>query len=172
MTIFLPLVLSLSLQSQEIHVSPGAAGENPIARARDAARGKKATVVLGGGTYFLPETLVLGPEDSGTTYRAAPGETVVLSGGRPISNWKKSDDGLLIAQVPEGLRFNQLFIDGKRRTRARTPNAGAFFRVDGQLTEDKPTKLRFREGDLKPEWAARGDVEVVALQKWAELRMP
>jgi hypothetical protein len=172
MTLLLPLVLALSLKNQEIQVSPGAPDENPIAQARDAARGKKATILLRGGTYFLPETLVFKPEDSGTTFQAAPGETVVVSGGRPITGWRKSGDGLWTVQLPEGFRFNQLFIDGKRRTRARTPNEGAFFRVDGQLTEDKPTRLKFREGDIKAEWAARGDVEVVALQKWAELRMP
>ncbi|HVR87811.1 MAG TPA: hypothetical protein VMU54_26060, partial [Planctomycetota bacterium] len=172
MTILLPLVLSLSLQGEEIHVSPSGRDDNPIARARDAARGKKATILLRGGIYFLPETLVFRPEDSETTYQAVPGETVVVSGGRAISGWKRSEDGLWTAQIPEGFRFNQLFIDGKRRTRARTPNEGAFFRVDGQLTEDKPTKLKYREGDLQAAWGVRGDVEVIALQKWAELRMP
>jgi hypothetical protein len=172
MTLLLPLFLSLSAQNEQIDVSPSGKDENPIARARDAARRKKATVILRGGTYFLPETLVFKPEDSDTTYKAAPGETVVVSGGRAISGWKKSQDGLWTAQMPPGFRFNQLFIDGKRRTRARTPNEGAFFRVDGQLTEDKPTRLKYKEGDLKADWAARGDVEVVVLQKWAELRMP
>jgi hypothetical protein len=172
MTILLPLVLSLSLQNEEIHVSPAGKDENPIARARDAARGKKATIILHGGTYFLPEPLVFKPEDSETLYKAAPGETVVVSGGRTISGWKKSENGLWTAQIPAGFGFNELFIDGKRRTRARTPNEGAFFRVDGQLTEDKPTTLKYREGDILAGWAARGDVEVIALQKWAELRMP
>ncbi|HEV3029164.1 MAG TPA: right-handed parallel beta-helix repeat-containing protein [Planctomycetota bacterium] len=172
MTILLPLVLSLSLQGEEIQISPSDKDPNPIARARDAARGKKATIILRGGIYFLPETLVFKAEDSETTYKAAPGETVVVSGGRAITGWKKSEDGLWTAQIPVGFRFNQLFIDGKRRTRARTPNEGAFFHVDGQLTEDKPTKLKYREGDLHAGWAARGDVEVIALQKWAELRMP
>jgi len=167
MNYLLPVLLSLCLQDP-VTVTP----KDDLAKIRDSVRGKKAVVVLRGGTYVLPETLVFKAEDSETTWRAAPGETVVLSGGRPISGWKKAEGGLWTAQVPDELRFNQLFIDGKRRTRARTPNAGDFFRVDGQLTEDKPTKLKFKEGDLKADWAARGDVEVVALQKWAELRMP
>src|SRR4051812_38318026 len=107
----LPILLSLCLQEQ-VPVTP----KDDLAKVRDAVRGKKATVVLRGGTYFLPETLVFKPEDSETTWRAAPGETVVLSGGRPISDWKKSDGGRWTAQVPDELRFNQLFIDGKRRT--------------------------------------------------------
>jgi len=34
----------------------------------------------GGGTYYLPETLVLGTEDSGVTWQANEGETPVVSG--------------------------------------------------------------------------------------------
>jgi hypothetical protein len=191
MTLILSL-LSLCFQADagDLYVSVSGNDSNPgtrnaplatIARARDAARPlagtKPLSVVLRGGTYFLPETLVFKPEDSGrdgapVTYAAAAGETVVLSGGRPITGWTKVEGGLWTAKVPDGLRFNQLFIDGKRRTRARTPNEGEFFRVDGEITLDKPAKLKFRAGDLRPEWAARGDVEVLALQKWAEIRMP
>jgi len=154
----LPLLLSLSLQ-------------NDLQAARDAARTqpKPATVVLRGGTYFLPETLVFKAEDSDVTWTAAPNEKVVVSGGRRLTGWKV-EGGLWT--VKTDLRFNQLFIDGKRRTRARTPNEGEFFRVDGEITLDKPAKLKYREGDLRPEWAERGDVEVIALQKWAEIRMP
>jgi hypothetical protein len=167
MNLILPTLLSLLAQG-DVSASPS----DDLAKVRDAVRGKKATVTLKGGTYFLPGTLSFKAEDSDTTWKAAPGETVVISGGRLITGWKKGDSGLWTAQVPDGLRFNQLFIDGKRRTRARSPNVGEFYRVDGSLTEDKPTKLKFKEGDLKADWAARGDVEVIALQKWAEIRMP
>lgn len=164
MTSLLPILLALN----QITVGP----TDDLSRIRDSVRGSKSTVVLRAGTYFLPDTLVFKAEDSETTWKAAPGETVVLSGGRPITGWKKAGGGLWTAQIPEGFRFNQLFIDGKRRTRARTPNEGAFFTVDGQLTLDKPTRLKYNGGDLLPDWAARGDVEVIALQKWAEIRMP
>lgn len=170
----------LLLSLQDAVVSPAGNDANPgtidapfatIARARDAVRGKPrpATVVLRGGTHFLPEPLVFKAEDSGVTYAASPGEKVVVSGGRRISGWKV-DGGLWSAAVTPA--FNQLFIDGKRRTRARSPNTGEFHRVDGEITLDKPAKFKYREGDLRPEWAARGDVEVIALQKWAEIRMP
>jgi hypothetical protein len=188
MTLLLPLLLSLSCQGDEAFkftVSPSGKDTNPgteqapfatLGKARDALRaagpGIHRWILLRGGTYFLTEPLVLTSKDGSAEWSAAPGETVVISGGRLLTGWKKGDNGLWTTQVPDGLRFNQLFIDGKRRTRARSPNAGEFFRVDGSLTEDKPTKLKYKEGDLKAEWAARGDVEVIALQKWAELRMP
>jgi hypothetical protein len=155
------LTLLLSLQ----------AAQSDLQALRDAARTqpKPATVVLRGGTYFLPETLVFKADDSDVTWTAAPNEKVVVSGGRRLTGWKVENG---VWTVKTDLRFNQLFIDGKRRTRARTPNEGEFFRVDGEITLDKPAKLKFREGDLKPQWAERGDVEVLALQKWAEIRMP
>jgi hypothetical protein len=171
MNLIAALLLSLCPQNDpaaEVHVSPGG---KTLPQVRDAVRGKTATVILHGGTYFLPETLVFKAEDSGVTWTAAPGEKVIVSGGRLITGWTKTDGGLWTAQIPEGFRFNQLFIDGKRRTRARTPNEGAFFTVDGEITLDKPAKLKFKEGDVKPDWGGR-DVEVIALQKWAELRMP
>src|SRR5689334_2171654 len=131
--------------------------QNDLQAERDRARPlpKPATVVLRGGTYFLPETLVFKAEDSDVTYAAAANEKVVVSGGRRITGWKVEGE---LWTVKTDLRFNQLFIDGKRRTRARTPNEGSFFTVDGEITLDKPAKLKYREGDLRAEWAERGDV--------------
>ena len=97
MTLF-AFLLSLSLQ-----ISPD--DPNALVRARDGARAlpKPATVVLRGGTYFLPETLVFKAEDSGVTYTAAPKENVVVSGGRRITGWVV-DGGLWT--VKTDLRFN------------------------------------------------------------------
>jgi hypothetical protein len=111
-----------------------------LAKAREAVRGKiKAgltkdiVVELRGGTYPLTETLTFGPEDSGTekfsvTYAAAPGEKVLLSGGRKITGWKKGTNEIWTAEIPEVKAgqwyFRQLFINGQRAIRARTPNQG------------------------------------------------
>ena len=32
-------------------------------------------------------------------------------------------------------------------------------------------KLKFKPGDIKKEWAGRGDVEIVALLAWSNIRM-
>ena len=63
-------------------------------------------VLVRGGTYPQPGTLVFGPEDSGTerysiTYAAAPGEKVVLDGGRRITDWKKGEGEIWRAELPE-----------------------------------------------------------------------
>ena len=83
------------------------------------------------------------PEDSGTSqtpvvYAAYPRELPVLSGGQSIGGWKPAagKPGAWMAEVPEVKEgrayFHQLFVNGQRRQRARTPNAG-FFQVEGQI---------------------------------------
>jgi len=59
------------------------------AAVRDAGPNQARKVVVGGGAYYLKETLTLEKEDSGTTkvpvvWQAAPGEEVRLVGGRAI----------------------------------------------------------------------------------------
>jgi hypothetical protein len=111
-----------------------------IQRARETVREKikegltkDILVEIRGGTYPLTETLTFGPEDSGTekhsvTYAAAPGAKVVLDGGRKIAGWKKGGSEIWTTEIPDvkagKLYFRQLFINGQRAIRARTPNQG------------------------------------------------
>ncbi|MCL5099414.1 MAG: right-handed parallel beta-helix repeat-containing protein, partial [Candidatus Omnitrophica bacterium] len=67
--------------------------------------------------------------------------------------------------------FRELFVNGRRQQRARTPTTG-FFRIGGPSPQGEPAKLKFKAGDIKKEWANRSDVEVVALMAWADFRLP
>ena len=112
-----------------------------LVRARNAVWEKIAAgldkdilVLIRGGTYQQSDTITFGPEDSGTekhsiTYAAYPGEKVVLSGGRKIVGWKKGPGELWTVELPDvkaqNWYFRQLFVNGKRAIRARTPNADA-----------------------------------------------
>ena len=172
----------------------GAGTDGPfasLARAKEAAREARAagkagplTVLVRGGMYGLAEPLVFGPEDSGSesgpiAYAAYPGEQPVISGGRPITGWKKGEGELWTAEVPEVKAgewyFHQLFVNGDRRTRARTPNDD-YLRTAGPLPEiDDPHKYRgkaeasigftYREGDLKP-WDNLEDVNLFVYHSW------
>ncbi len=117
--------------------APGTAAQ-PVATLEAAQRlargsgqlGREAiTITVTPGTYYLSETLVLTPADSGTaaapvTYRAAPGGPVVLSGGRRLTlTWRDGPDGLKVAPLPAGLVFDQLFVANIRQPMARYPNA-------------------------------------------------
>ena len=159
-----------------IDVSPDGPLRTP-AEARDKVRSLRQTGAAGtltirlhAGTYALSEPLVLNPGDSDTVWEAAPGERVLLSGGRRITGWQKSKTAVWTAPAGEPY-FRQLFVSGRRAQRARTPTFG-FFRIDGPSSQDKPFLLKYRGNDIKPEWAEAGDVEVVALLAWADIRMP
>ncbi len=137
-----------SISSGDFHVAPNGNDNNSgtsdapfatIARARDGVREKiqagltkDVVVLIRGGEYFNGEPLVFGPEDSGTekftiTYAAAQGEKVVLSGGKRLTNWKKGTGELWTTEIPEVKEgrwyFRQLFVEGRRAYRTRTPKA-------------------------------------------------
>jgi parallel beta-helix repeat protein len=169
------LFVASTLAAQTISVSPNGPIRT-LTEARDAARAQRRTGTKGNitiqiavGAYFLSETLILTPEDSGTTWEAAPGARPLISGGRVISGWKKGQGPRWTADA-SGPDFRQLFVGGRRAQRARTPNYG-FLRIDGPSPQDKPLQLHYRGDDIKSAWAG-GDVEVVAMFAWADIRMP
>ena len=125
----------------DFHVSLTGKDSNPgtaeapfatLSAARDAARRKagkeSVTIHVGDGMYYLPETLVLRPEDSGTkehpvVWRAVNEGKAVLSGGRKLKlDWKPWRDGIFMAATPAGMTIDQLFIDGSRQQMARYPD--------------------------------------------------
>ncbi len=167
--------------------------EGPVAsvpaalRAARAARrnmrgGEAITILLREGIYELAEPVTLGPEDSGAdakhpfTLAAYPGEHPVISGGSRISGWKRVEGkrDLWRAEVPAVGRgdwyFQSLFINGRRATRARTPNEGRYFHMQGARTQDNPVQFKFKKGDIRKEWAEDPDVELVAFEKWTDFR--
>jgi hypothetical protein len=96
-------------------------------------------IVVADGHYGLAEALVLTPEDGGSasapvSYEAAPGARPVFSGGRAISGFQPAQDGLWVARIPAVAAgewtFEQLFVNGRRAVRARTPNRFWFNVVD------------------------------------------
>lgn len=132
-----------------------------LGRARDAVRALKAergllgpvSVLVRGGVYPLTETLVLGPEDSGSeqcpvTYRAFPNEQATVTGGRPVGGWQRQDDGLWVADLAaqgfEDFRFRELFFKGERLTLARYPNLDPAHPVTGGLLYVGDTASRDR----------------------------
>jgi len=166
-----------------------------IERARNAIRALKktgrfdepVTVYLRGGMYPLTEGMVLTPEDSGTqdksiTYTAYKNEKPVISGGRQITGFKKFRDGIWIAELPSvkagTWRFRQLYVNGQKRRRARTPNEG-FYRVagfpDGGREVNYHTdcqRFEFAPGDLNPNWMNLNDVEVIVYHFWTDSHLP
>ena len=160
------------------------AARDAVRRHRSAHGHAAATVFLRGGTLLLRETLVLTARDSGVTYAAYPGETPVVSGGRAIKGWRPSDGGLWSAPVGSGTEgewvFRQLFVNGRRCVRARSPNQG-WYTVDGRApplidaqtgeeTSQDHAAFVFHPGDIL-DWASPGEVNVVVYHSWETSRM-
>ncbi|HEY4191211.1 MAG TPA: right-handed parallel beta-helix repeat-containing protein [Mesorhizobium sp.] len=129
--------------------------------ARDSARkaGGPATIVMGGGDYYLASPVVFGPQDAGLAVLAKCGETPVLHGGPPVTKWSSQGGGRWVAplRLPSGQSVGDLFVDGIVQDEARYPNAPDDNDPrKGWLFADKPDvdawlgniRFRFRPGDL------------------------
>ena len=131
-----------------------------IRKLRESGSKEAVTVFVHAGTYRLAETFTLGASDSNVTYAAYRNEHPVISGGQAITGWKKSHGNIWSA--PATGDFHQLFINGRRAQRARSPNYG-YYRIDGKSSQDKPFLLKFRGNEIRKSWETSRDVEVIAL---------
>lgn len=131
---------------------------------------------LEAGRHQLDAPLQLGPADSQLTFAAARGARPVISTARRLTGWEPvpGHDGGWQTTVPEVREgkwyFRSLFVEGRRATRARTPNEGQFFRMAGQRFNDDPVRFGFQPNDIRPQWAAQPDLEVVGFEKWTSFR--
>ncbi|MGQ1948384.1 hypothetical protein ACT3CD_14915 [Geofilum sp. OHC36d9] len=146
--LLLLLVLNVA-NAADFYVSPNGSDSNkgtkrrPFATlmaAKYAARkylGREmVTVHVAAGVYYLPETLVFKPEDSGTekypvVFKADTEGEAVLSGGTKLQlTWKPYLNGIYQASTPEDLKIDQLFINGLNQRMARYPNYDAGKKTD------------------------------------------
>jgi hypothetical protein len=159
--IFLTLLSAglLNADAAEFFVSPQGSDENPgtakapfatFTRAQKAVRDARAvapaegvTVTFRSGLYSLDEEMSFLPQDSGASteqpvrYAAEKGGKVILSGGAVIrdAQWQKDEwmPGVWKTrlELKNGQRFEQLWVNGERAVRARTPNDWCFARLRG-----------------------------------------
>jgi hypothetical protein len=168
-----------------------------LAGARDTIRRLKSQgqvtesvqVIVADGTYTLTEPFVLEPQDSGKksnpiSYQAADGARPVFTGGRVTTGFKRNTDGIWQAQIPDVAAgkwyFEQLFVNGRRAVRSRTPNK--FYHYMGKSVEvpieGQQGKFRrttsVRHEDMEPlknlNSEEMKDVTLVAYHKWCITR--
>lgn len=169
----LPLLLGVagwSLTAAEFWVSPNgsdtnaATPEHPLAsvnmalrqarelrRRSQVATNEPVKIILRGGVYPLTSPLLFRPEDSGTEasptlIEAAPGEKPVLSGGVPVTGWRRVTEKIpglsetargvvWVADAPKFggrvLETRQLWVNSDKAIRAREPNGDNLNRLLG-----------------------------------------
>jgi len=97
-----------------------------LEKARDSMRSNGAgTVYVRGGNYFRTTAFALTSTDSGSTWRNFPGETPVIIGGRPLTNFQTWHTNVMVTDVSTqgfGNHFTQLLMNGVRQRLARYPN--------------------------------------------------
>lgn len=85
---------------------------------------KDVCIIVGDGTYYLSNTLVLTEEYSGITIKAQnPGRAVVSGGSLLKLKWKHAGKGVYVAKVRNVSDIDQLYVNGERQRMARYPNA-------------------------------------------------
>lgn len=94
--------------------------------------GEAVDVIIADGTYSLTEPIIFEPEDSGETnapvnYQAARGACPVFSGGVKLPPFEANSDGVWRIRVPKTMRFEQLYVNRRRATRARSPNRFTYY---------------------------------------------
>ena len=185
--LFVAVAAVATCSAADITLSPQGPISTPQA-ARDAARAvahdfeHPVRIEVAAGTYPVTGPLVLGAEDSNVTWVAAPGAKPVFTGGRVVSGWTKAGEGLWKADLPEVRAgkwfFEQLWVNGQRATRARTPNKG-FFNITAAVAPDVFPGVKetaFRAFSIAPEHfaifqaipaAERDGVLVTVTHAWA-----
>ncbi|MDP3001975.1 MAG: right-handed parallel beta-helix repeat-containing protein, partial [Bacteroidales bacterium] len=141
------------LFAQKIYLSPNGNDTNPgtiekplstLTAARDKARelrksnhvNKPIEVIALEGEYFMFQPLNLsiddcGKPDSPLIFKAETGTKAVFRGGVQLIGFEKVNDKLWKVFVPQVAFYNsyfeQLYVNGRRAVRARTPNSGFYF---------------------------------------------
>lgn len=186
------------------HETGSGSATDPLASlpgARDAVRRLKAAGPLTApvvvrvvpGTYVLTEPVVFTPQDSGTaqapiTYASTGPTKPVFEGGRKIGGWTAGADGVWTTKVPDVAGgkwyFEQLWVNGRRATRARTPNEFYSYITDtvasgkdlsGNLADLSRRAFKGRPQDLALlkglSTEQLGDVNVIFYFSWESARM-
>ncbi|MDA1088038.1 MAG: right-handed parallel beta-helix repeat-containing protein [Verrucomicrobia bacterium] len=155
-------------------------------RRRGAIKGA-VRVLIAPGVYRLASPLVFTPEDGGTqkcpVTWAGDGARPLLSGARVIRGWQEgtiNGRACWQATLPEVAAgrwwFTQLFVNGRRRLRARLPKQG-FYQFAGVPADEAKHDLG---GDFHGDMSAHfvpgevraflnpADIDVVVLDRWFE----
>lgn len=170
-------------------LSPKASLQSALRQARELRRLGDPSIdggihiIMKGGVYALSETLLVRPEDSGTSesptiIEAASGEKPILSGGLFVKDWKlvsgtinglpaRVKNKIWVADLPKfsGRRFDfrQVWVNGRKATIASNTDENSMLRI---LSVDKLSKtVRIPLSDMK-KFVKPSELEFFIHQMW------
>lgn len=112
-------------------------------RAGDRSGTEPDRIVMAPGDYLVSQPVRIGSQDSGDAghklvIEAQTPGTVTVTGGRPIGPF--AANGAQWTAAAGSIRFDMLWVNGKRATRARSPNGGAFYTGGRNVNPPQPEK--------------------------------
>lgn len=129
-------------------------GNGPLAsldQAKNVIRSRRAKgergeirVIVASGNYYLERPFILDRQDSGEkggriVYQAEKNAKPKFSSAVSITDFASEGDGIISAIVPhiggDRLYFEQLYVNGKRAVRARSPNKDNFFAITNIVSQ-------------------------------------
>jgi hypothetical protein len=160
---------------QKIYLSPDGNDRNPgtidqplstLTAARNRARALRSSgstygpveIIAMKGEYFMFQPLILTSEDSGSAdapliIKADEGTKAVFRGGVQLFGTEKINDHLWRIFIPQvawyDSYFEQLYVNGRRAVRARTPDKGFY------MVKNSAEDILVRGGDRIPELAVQ-----------------
>ena len=190
----------------QFYISPNGKGDNPgtknypFSSINDAlekiAQMRKNThltndvdIIVRGGTYYITEPIIITPNNwdgnGKLTIRGEKNNTPIIKGSLRLQHFEKISDKLWKMDISQfitrnKLEIQQLFINGRRAVRARTPNEGVLFKT-GDVKESPingTTKTVLKEISLTSEQmnslkSAQHNIENVVISfnhKWDRTR--
>jgi hypothetical protein len=141
------------VSAQKIYLSPNGNDSNPGTiemplatltaahdKAKELRKGNQVSqpieIIAMEGEYFMLQPLTLTLADGGTSdspliFKAEAGAKAIFRGGVKLGGFEKVNDKLWKTFIPQVAYYNscfeQLYVNGRRAVRARTPNEGFYF---------------------------------------------
>lgn len=143
--------------------------------AREAIRQMKDTcksdieLIFGDGTYHLSAAheLIATDDPVGNhkiIYRAEHPRKAIISGGREFRGWKATGK-LWTMQLPEGMNFRQIYVDGSPAIRSRQPDKEKRYQL---IRWDEENKTIIIDSEVAGKWQNLNQVEMVVHKHWNE----
>jgi hypothetical protein len=112
------LSLAASTYAADLVLKPG---NLPAVLEQARKAPKPVRIIVEDGVHPITETITLGKDDSQVTWSS---KNAVFMAGKPITGWVKEGAMWKAALPDKAWRFEQLWINGRRATLARSPNKG------------------------------------------------
>lgn len=127
--LFLACCTLCSLAQQHVNVNTTTQLHSAIEQARQMPGSDTLYIHMSSGTYMLDHPILLTElDDRPIVFEGDSIDKPLISAGRHIGGWSQTPQGWWQCRIPEaasyGWRFEQLFINGQRAIRARTPDTG------------------------------------------------